>query len=67
MQTEQDVIFAQNEEMIGRKLSVIVDGYLPEDGVYVGRYLPCMRRRLMDACSLKHRTKSYQAPYYLFW
>ena len=37
MQTEQDVIFAQNEEMIGRKLSVIVDGYLPEDGVYVGR------------------------------
>ena len=31
MQTEQDVIFAQNEEMIGRKLSVIVDGYLPED------------------------------------
>ena len=37
MQTEQNVIFAQNEEMIGRKLSVIVDGYLPEDGVYVGR------------------------------
>ena len=37
MQTEQNVIFAQNEEMIGRRLSVIVDGYLPEDGVYVGR------------------------------
>lgn len=37
MQTEQEVIFRQNESMIGKKLSVITDGYLPEEAVYVGR------------------------------
>lgn len=37
METEQDVIFKQNESMVGRKIRVIVDGYLPEDDVYIGR------------------------------
>lgn len=37
MEAEQDVIFNQNESLIGKKLRVLVDGYLPEDGVYVGR------------------------------
>lgn len=37
MQAEQDVIFRQNEDFIGRKLKVLIDGYLFEEGVYVGR------------------------------
>lgn len=37
MEAEQDVIFEQNETCIGKKMQVIVDGYLPEDEVYVGR------------------------------
>lgn len=37
MEAEQDVIFRQNETFIGKKFRVLVDGYLPEDGVYVGR------------------------------
>lgn len=37
MATEQNVIFFQNENFIGRKLRVLVDGYLPEDNVYIGR------------------------------
>ena len=37
MEAEQEVIFRQNETYIGRKLPVLVDGYLPEDGVYIGR------------------------------
>lgn len=37
METEQDVIFRQNDAMIGRRFDVMIDGYMPEDGVYVGR------------------------------
>ena len=37
MEAEQEVIFRQNERMTGKVLSVLVDGYLPEDDVYVGR------------------------------
>lgn len=37
MEAEQDVIFRQNESMIGRKMRVLVDGFLPEEGVYIGR------------------------------
>ena len=37
MEAEQNVIFAQNEKLIGKKYCVIVDGYLPEEGVYMGR------------------------------
>lgn len=37
METEQNVIFSQNEHMIGKKLQMLVDGFLPEDNVYVGR------------------------------
>lgn len=37
MEAEQDVIFRQNDDMIGRKFDVMIDGYIPEDDVYVGR------------------------------
>lgn len=37
MEAEQEVIFRQNETFIGKKLQILVDGYLPEDGVYIGR------------------------------
>ena len=37
MEAQQEVIFRQNEEFTGRRLSVIVDGYLPEEEVYVAR------------------------------
>lgn len=37
MQAEQEIIFRQNEMLIGKKLRVLVDGYLPEEGVYIGR------------------------------
>lgn len=37
MQTEQDVIFRQNETFIGKCFRVIVDGFLPEENIYIGR------------------------------
>lgn len=37
MEAEQDVIFRQNATFIGKKFRVLADGYLPEDGVYIGR------------------------------
>ena len=37
MEAEQEIIFAQNETMPGKRMSVIVDGFLPEEGVYIGR------------------------------
>lgn len=37
MQVQQQVIFEQNDKMAGRKFQAIVDGYLPEDEVYVAR------------------------------
>ncbi|MCR5691142.1 MAG: 30S ribosomal protein S12 methylthiotransferase RimO [Eubacterium sp.] len=37
MEASQYVIFEKNDQMIGKKIQVIVDGYLPEEGVYVGR------------------------------
>lgn len=37
MEAEQNVIFMQNDRLAGQKIKVIVDGYLPDDNVYVGR------------------------------
>ena len=37
MESEQNVIFSQNESLIGRRLQILVDGFLPDEGVYVGR------------------------------
>lgn len=37
MQAEQNVIFAMNEKWIGKKCYVMVDGFLPDDFVYLGR------------------------------
>ncbi len=34
---QQAVSYETSQSMIGRKLEVIIDGYLPEDDVYVGR------------------------------
>ncbi len=37
MEAEQDVIFRKNEQLIGQRFQVLVDGYLPEEHVYTGR------------------------------
>ncbi len=37
MEVQQQVIFEKNEKMAGRLFSAIVDGYLPEEEVYVAR------------------------------
>ena len=37
MQIQQEVVFESNETMIGRTLPVMIDGYLPEEDIYVGR------------------------------
>ncbi len=37
METQQQVIFEANENMVGRRISALVDGYLPEEDVYVAR------------------------------
>ena len=37
MEAQQEIAFAQAEEMTGRLLPVLVDGRLPESGIYVGR------------------------------
>ena len=37
MELQQKVVFECNEAMIGRRLPVMIDGYLPEDDIYVGR------------------------------
>ena len=37
MQIQQEVVFENNETMIGRTLPVMIDGYLPEEDIYVGR------------------------------
>ena len=37
MEAQQEVIFAQNETLIGKTYDAIVDGYLPQDDVYVAR------------------------------
>lgn len=37
METQQQVIFETNENMVGRRIPALVDGYLPEEDVYVAR------------------------------
>ncbi len=37
METQQQVIFEANENMVGRRIPALVDGYLPEEDVYVAR------------------------------
>ena len=37
MKTSEAVIFEKNQALIGREIPVLVEGYLPEDGCYVGR------------------------------
>lgn len=37
MEMQQEVIFCQNESLTGKKLRVITDGFLPDEGVYTGR------------------------------
>jgi ribosomal protein S12 methylthiotransferase len=37
MQIQQEVVFERNEAIIGRTLPVMIDGYLPEEDIYVGR------------------------------
>lgn len=37
MRLQQKIAFEKAEEMIGQKLSVMIEGKLPEDGVFIGR------------------------------
>lgn len=37
MKMQQQIAFEKAEEMIGRKLEVLIEGKLPEDGVFIGR------------------------------
>lgn len=37
MNTQQNVVFDKNEKLIGHTFEVIVDGMIPEEGIYVGR------------------------------
>lgn len=37
MEASQEIIFQKNEEMIGKKLLVLTEGYLPEENCYIGR------------------------------
>ena len=37
MELQQRITFEKNEELVGRDFQVLVEGYLPEDEVYVGR------------------------------
>lgn len=37
METQQQVIFEANRNMVGRRITALVDGYLPEEDVYVAR------------------------------
>ncbi len=37
MLAQQAITFAKNEELVGRELQVMIDAYLPQDRVYVGR------------------------------
>ncbi len=37
MRLQQKIAFERAEEMIGQKLSVMIEGKLPEDGVFIGR------------------------------
>ena len=37
MSTSQEVIFLKNQSMIGKKLTILVEGYMPEEACYIGR------------------------------
>lgn len=37
MLAQQEIVFAKNESLVGHRENVIIEGYLPEDGVYIGR------------------------------
>lgn len=37
MKLQQKIAFEKAEEMIGRKVEVLIEGKLPEDGVFIGR------------------------------
>ncbi|MBO4505699.1 MAG: 30S ribosomal protein S12 methylthiotransferase RimO, partial [Lachnospiraceae bacterium] len=37
MGLQQKIVFEKNAALIGRKLDVIIDGRIPEEGIYVGR------------------------------
>lgn len=37
MKVSEQVIFDKNEKLIGKKIQVLVEGYMPEEGCYIGR------------------------------
>ncbi len=52
METQQQVIFEANENMVGRRITALVDGYLPEEDVYVAR--TCRDAPEIDGCVFFH-------------
>ncbi len=52
METQQQVVFEANENMVGRRITALVDGYLPEEGVYVAR--TCRDAPEIDGCVFFH-------------
>ena len=37
MQIQQEIAFAAAENMVGRTVEVLIEGKIPEDGIYIGR------------------------------
>lgn len=37
MLAQQNIVFSKNEALVGAEEAVIIEGFLPEDGVYIGR------------------------------
>ena len=37
MALQQEIAFEKSEEMVGRELEVLIEGRLPEEGIYIGR------------------------------
>ena len=52
METQQQVVFEANENMVGRRITALVDGYLPEEDVYVAR--TCRDAPEIDGCVFFH-------------
>lgn len=37
MELQQEIVFENNEKMIGKKMQAMIEGFLPDEGVYVAR------------------------------
>ena len=37
MELQQAIVFEQNEKMVGKEITVLIEGYLYEEDIYIGR------------------------------